>query len=168
MAPPNRRGIPEVVEKRAAARQFNEALLGKRADGRTERRRKRLLSELTHGSARGGKRELKPIDVLSRVKELLDLGEPLAAIRKARPAAPAVEPTPEILAGIRRLHEAYAFPVEAYAFVGIDEAALRAAGVIEGPGLAKPPRPARERSPGLAPTKPRTPAGIHKARRGAA
>src|SRR5690349_47190 len=84
--PTNRRGSPEVVEKRKAARAFNEALLGKQpgaVDGRTERRRKRLLNELTLGVAGRGKRELKPIDVLSRIQELIDLGEPLASIRKA-------------------------------------------------------------------------------------
>ena len=34
-------------------------------------------------SARGGKRGLKASDVLSRVQELLSLGEPLASIRTA-------------------------------------------------------------------------------------
>jgi hypothetical protein len=129
----NRRASPEAVEKRRAARAFNKALLGEArsgADGRTERRRKRLLDELSKGKARGGKRELKPIDVLSRVDELLSLGEPLASIRKACPKAKPVEATEEVIDGVRRIHEAYAFPAEAYAFVGLDEAALTAAGVL--------------------------------------
>lgn len=113
---------------------FNKALLGDAragADGRTERRRRRLLEELAKGAARGGKRELKPIDVLSRVQELLSLGEPLSSIRKACPRPRPVEATPEVIEGVRRIHEAYAFPAEAYAFVGIDAEALRAAGIVD-------------------------------------
>lgn len=129
-----RRASPEAVEKRRAARMFNKAMLGETrsgaADGRTERRRKRLLDELAKGKARGGKRELKPIDVLSRVQELIALGEPLASIRKACPKPRPVEATPEVVEGVRRIHEAYAFPAEAYAFVGLDADVLRAAGVI--------------------------------------
>lgn len=131
---PSRRASPEVVEKRRAARAFNEALLGGGpaiVDGRTERRRRRLLEELAQGTARGGKRELKPIEVLSRVQELLDLGEPLAAIRKACPKPRPVEATPEIVEGIRRIHEAYTFPPAAYSFVGLDTKALQKAGVLE-------------------------------------
>lgn len=133
---PSRRASPEVVEKRRAARAFNEALLGGGAgaalvDGRTERRRRRLLEELSQGTIRGGKRELKPIEVLSRVQELLDLGEPLASIRKACPKPRPVEATPEIVEGIRRIHEAYTFPPAAYHFVGLDTATLRKAGVLD-------------------------------------
>jgi hypothetical protein len=132
---PSRRANPEVVEKRRAARAFNEALLGGGAgaalvDGRTERRRRRLLEELAQGASRGGKRDLKPIEILSRVQELLELGEPLASIRKACPKPRPVEATPEIVEGIRRIHEAYTFPAEAYGFVGLDAEALRRAGVI--------------------------------------
>jgi hypothetical protein len=131
---PSRRGSPDVVEKRRAARAFNEALLGGAGaalvDGRTERRRRRLLEELSQGTIRGGKRELKPIEVLSRVQELLDLGEPLSSIRKACPKPRPIEATPEIVEGIRRIHEAYTFPAAAYTFVGLDTAALKKAGVI--------------------------------------
>jgi len=131
------RGSPDVVEKRRAARAFNEALLGgvgaALVDGRTERRRRRLLEELSQGTIRGGKRELKPIEVLSRVQELLDLGEPLAAIRKACPKPRPIEATPEIIERIRQIHEAYTFPAAAYTFVGLDTAALKKAGVIAEP-----------------------------------
>jgi hypothetical protein len=138
---PNRRASPEAVEKRRAARLFNKVLLGdapgSAPDGRTERRRRRLLEELAKGTARGGKRGLKPIDVLARVQELLALGEPLASIRKACPLPRRVEVTPEVLEGLRRIHQAYDFPAEAYAFVGIDAGALRRAGVL----AAAPSRP---------------------------
>ena len=141
-----RRASPEAVLKRRAARLFNKVILGDArggaSDGRTERRRRRLLEELAAGAARGGKRELKPIDVLSRVQELLALGEPLASIRKACPKRRPVEATPSIIEGVRRIHEAYAFPAEAYAFVGLDAEALQGAGVL----------PARER-PGLRSTR---------------
>ncbi len=84
--PPNRRGSPEAIEKRRVARVFNDILGGRGAsshklDGRTEKRRQRLLKELEDGKARGS-RELKPLDVLQHVQELMDLGEPLSAIRK--------------------------------------------------------------------------------------
>jgi hypothetical protein len=147
----NRRASPEAVEKRRAARLFNQALLGDAGggapDGRTERRRRRLLDELARGAARGGKRALKPIDVLSRVQELLSLGEPLASIRKACPRPRPVEATPEIVEGIRRIHRAYEFPIEAYAFVGLDAEALRRAGIL--------PDPEGPAHPGLRSTRPR-------------
>ena len=129
----NRRGSPDAVEKRRAARRFNELLLGgpRASDGRTERRRRRLLEELAEGVARRGRRALKPVDVLARVDELLGLGETLASIRKACAPPPAVELTPELADGIRQLHEAYGFSLEAYRFVGLDREALRKAGVLE-------------------------------------
>ncbi|MEO7094506.1 MAG: hypothetical protein ABI175_14720, partial [Polyangiales bacterium] len=70
----NRRGSPEAIEKRKVARMFNDLLGGRGAssaklDGRTEKRRQRLLRELEQGAARGA-RELKPLDVLQRVQEL--------------------------------------------------------------------------------------------------
>ena len=55
--PANKRGSPEAVEKRRVARMFNDLLGDKSArnklDGRTEKRRKRLLRELASGKARG-------------------------------------------------------------------------------------------------------------------
>jgi hypothetical protein len=128
-----------VVEKRRAARRFNDLLLGgsRAADGRTERRRRRLLEELAEGVARRGKRALKPVDVLARVDELLALGEPLASIRKVCPPPPLIEMTPEVAEVLRQLHSAYRFSEEAYRFVGLDLGALRKAGLAEpGPAVA--------------------------------
>ena len=53
----NRRGSPEAIEKRRAARVFNDVLGGRasgahKLDGRTEKRRQRLLKELEDGMAR--------------------------------------------------------------------------------------------------------------------
>lgn len=133
-AAPNRRGSPEAIEKRRVARVFNDILGGHGAashklDGRTEKRRQRLLKELEAGKARGS-RELKPLDVLQRVQELMDLGEPLSSIRKvAKVKKPAV--TPEAIVGVvERLHRAYSFRPEVYRFVGIGEDVLREAGVL--------------------------------------
>jgi hypothetical protein len=150
-----RRGSPDVVEKRRAARAFNEVLLAKTGpshDGRTERRRRRLLKELAEGAAGRGRRELKPVDVLSRVRELLELGEPLASIKKACPPRRPVAPTEAVIEGVRRLHRAYAFPLEAYRFVGIGDEVLQAAGVLGGakPGLARGGRRGKERGRGVA------------------
>src|SRR5262245_6052243 len=117
---PNRRGSPEAIEKRRVARVFNDILGGggsaaHKLDGRTEKRRQRLLKELEAGKARGS-RELKPLDILQRVQELMDLGEPLSSIRKVTKVkkAPAV---PETIVGVvERLHRAYSFRPEVYRF----------------------------------------------------
>lgn len=132
--PQNKRGSPEAVEKRRVARLFNDVLGGAsaspRRDGRTEKRRQRLVKELEEGLARG-KRELKPIDVLLRVQELLELGEPLSHLRKVvkvRPLPP--ETTVEgLMAVVRRLHEAYQFRPEVYRFVGLGDDILAKAGI---------------------------------------
>lgn len=129
----NRRGSPEAIEKRRAARMFNDVLGGTassgRLDGRTEKRRQRLLQELESGLARGS-RELKPLDVLSRVQELLELGEPLSSIRKVAKVRK-LGVAPELVTDVvTRLHKAYGFRPEAYRFVGIGEDILRAAGVF--------------------------------------
>lgn len=151
---PTRRGSPDVVEKRRAARAFNDLLLGRRPsadDGRTARRRRRLLEELAAGKARGGKRELTPVDVLSRVQELLELGEPLAQLRETCPARPPVASSPEIVDGLRRIHAAYGFRPEVYAFVGVGPALLREAGLVgardERARDARGPRKAEEVRP---------------------
>jgi hypothetical protein len=136
--PLNRRGSPEAIEKRRAARQFNDVLGGRGAsaqklDGRTEKRRQRLLKELEDGVARGH-RDLKPLDVLQRVQELMDLGETLSSIRKVAKVRKTAFAPEAILGVVQRLHEAYKFRPEAYRFVGIGDDVLRGAGVIGEPG----------------------------------
>lgn len=119
------------MAKRRAARAFNEVVLGqgpRTGDGRTERRRRRLLQELAEGATKAG-HELKPIDVLLRVQALLDLGETVASITAARPPPEPVKSTDALVDGVRKLHEAYGFAPEAYRFVGIEDAALALAGV---------------------------------------
>ena len=131
---PNRRGSPEAIEKRRVARVFNDILGGRGAsahklDGRTEKRRQRLLKELEAGKARGS-RELKPLDVLQRVQELMDLGEPLSSIRKVTKVRKNALPAEAIVDVVERLHRAYSFRPEVYRFVGIGEEVLRDAGVL--------------------------------------
>jgi hypothetical protein len=155
----NRRGSPEAIEKRRAARLFNDVLGGRgsatqKLDGRTEKRRQRLLKELEDGKARGA-RELKPLDVLQRVQELMDLGEPLSSIRKVAKVRKTTIPEATIVEVVQRLHEAYGFRPEAYRFVGIGDEVLRGAGVLTGeprrargaaaaaPGSPPPKRKAR-------------------------
>ncbi len=133
--PKNRRGSPEAIEKRRVARVFNDVLGGRVAsaklDGRTEKRRQRLLKELEAGKARGT-RELKPLDILQRVQELMDLGEPLSSIRKVTKVRKSPVPPENLVDLIERLQKAYSFRPEVYRFVGIGEDVLRLAGVLEG------------------------------------
>jgi hypothetical protein len=131
---PNRRGSPEAIEKRRAARIFNDVLGGHavagKLDGRTEKRRQRLMKELEAGMARGA-RELKPLDILQRVQELMDLGEPLSSIRKVAKVRKSGVAPENMVEVVGRLQKAYAFRPEVYRFVGIGEEVLRTAGVFE-------------------------------------
>ncbi|CAN5757593.1 hypothetical protein BH09MYX1_BH09MYX1_45110 [soil metagenome] len=131
--PLNRRGSPEAIEKRRAARFFNDILGGgtarARLDGRTEKRRQRLLTELEAGTGRGG-RELTPLDVLQHATELLELGETVSSLRKVAKARKAHGFGDDVVTAIERLHAAYAFRPEVYRFLGIDDDTLRSAGVL--------------------------------------
>jgi hypothetical protein len=136
----NRRGSPEAIEKRKVARMFNDLLGGgasaSKLDGRTEKRRQRLLRELEQGQAHGD-RELKPLDVLQRVQELLDLGEQLSSIRKVCKVPKSLAANEGIVELVHRLHNAYGFRPETYRFVGIAEDVLGEAGVIQAEGARK-------------------------------
>jgi hypothetical protein len=132
--PQNRRGSPEAIEKRRVARLFNDILGGRRVgahrqDGRTEKRRQRLMRELESGKARGS-RELKPLDVLVRVHELLELGESLRSIRKVARLRKTAVPPEAMVEVVSRLHKAYGFRAECYRFVGVDDEVLRTAGIL--------------------------------------
>jgi hypothetical protein len=162
----NRRGSPEAIAKRRAARMFNDVLGGGGAsahklDGRTEKRRQRLLKELEDGKARGA-RELKPLDVLQRVQELMDLGEPLATIRKVAKVRKSALPDDSIVHVVQRLHEAYGFRPETYRFVGIGDDVLRGAGVLTKGEEGAARKTSRAPSGGPAPT-----AAAGRKRRGA-
>jgi hypothetical protein len=118
--PAGGRGSPEAVAKRRAARQLN-TLLGANQirpglDGRTEKRRQRLIKELKEGR-RGT--ALKPIDVVAHVNELMDLGESIASLKKLGVKPRKVEATSEILAIVDRTQEAYGFRAEAWRMLGL-------------------------------------------------
>ena len=114
------RGSPEAVEKRRAARALNtlvsKARGGTPLDGRTEKRRRRLLAELKNG--RRGK-PLSAIDTLTHAGELLALGETLATLRKQGVKGIAVEATPELLAVAQRVRDAYSLPDEVFELIGV-------------------------------------------------
>jgi hypothetical protein len=133
----NRRGSPEAIEKRKVARMFNDMLgggpTGAKLDGRTEKRRQRLLKELEENKAHGQK-ELKPLDVLQRVQELLELGETAATIKKVRKPPKSIGGGAQTVELIHRLHTAYGFKPECYRFVGITDEVLAEAGVLPGSG----------------------------------
>jgi hypothetical protein len=142
-----KRGSPEAIEKRRAARRFNDLLSGEgrasRLDGRTEQKRQRLLDELREGQLRASGKGLKPIDILLRVDALLALGEPIAAIKKALKPPRPVPSTDEVVDGVKQLHGAYGFRAGAYAFVGIDESTLKRAGVLKTLAAGKSPEAGR-------------------------
>ncbi|MFW5876895.1 MAG: hypothetical protein ACOCXM_09175 [Myxococcota bacterium] len=115
------RGSKEAIEKRRAARQLNAVLTGgakpgDKLDGRTEKRRQRLIKELKEGR-RG--QALSPIDFVSHVNELLDLGETLASLRKQGVKPRKTEQTPEVMQIVRQTQEAYGFRPDAWRLLGI-------------------------------------------------
>lgn len=139
--PPNRRGSPEAIEKRRVARLFNDILGGRGAgtnkhDGRTEKRRQRLMRELESGKVRGA-REMKPLDVLTRVNELLELGETMSSIRKIAKVRRTNVPAESMVEVVSRLHQAYGFRPECYRFVGVGDEILHRAGVVSEGGAKK-------------------------------
>lgn len=136
LKPANRRGSPEAIEKRRAARYFNDVLGGRaagrrRLDGRTEKRRLRLLRELETGKARS--RDLKPLDILAHVQELLELGETVGSLRKVAKVKKSAVLGEDVALAVSRLQRAYGFRPEVYRFLGIGEDVLKAAGVVGRP-----------------------------------
>ena len=142
----NLRGSPEAVEKRRLARKLNRLLTeGSDAtalgDGRTERRKQRLLKELEEGT-RAEPPTLKPIEVLQHAHDLLTLNVPLAAIRKVvrLVARPAVDPD-EARALLAKLQTAYDFRPEVYEFLGLPSDVVQLRVVAE----RSPPKRGRPR-----------------------
>ena len=112
------RGSPEAIEKRRLARQLNTMLAGGGApeaklDGRTEKRRQRLIADLK------GSKELKPIDVVSRVNELLDIGETPATLKKQGVKPRKMEVDDATLEIVKQTQAVYGFDARAWRFLGI-------------------------------------------------
>ena len=124
------RGSPEAIEKRRVARQLNTLFSGKaeggnKLDGRTAKRRLRLLKELKEG--RGG-RGLKAIEVVSHANELLLMGDALSGIRKNGVKAPRIDIDDAMMKLVARTQAAYGFRPEAWKLLGV-----QLAGEAKGP-----------------------------------
>lgn len=122
------RGSPEAIEKRRVARQLNTLFSGNQSkggklDGRTEKRRLRLLKEIKEG--KGGE-PLKPIDLIAHANELLEIGETVASIRRNGVKTPKLDfdPGEEGLDLVRRAQAAYQFRPEVWRLLGVDASAL--------------------------------------------
>jgi hypothetical protein len=115
------RGSPEAVAKRRVARALNQLFeRGTEAamDGRTLKRKKRLMKELKEGR-RGA--PLKAVEALQCVDELLKLGETLTSIRRLKPKVPpAPPPSEETAASIAQVQEQYGFDPRAWKVLGVD------------------------------------------------
>ena len=121
-----RRGSPEAIAKRRVARALNrlfeEGGTGAALDGRTLKRKKRLMKELKEGK-RG--KPLKALEVLAHTNELLELGETLTSLRKLKPKLPATPPmSDETKAIYAETQKNYGFDPKAWKLLGVDIAKL--------------------------------------------
>ncbi|MGE3635452.1 MAG: hypothetical protein AB7P00_36450, partial [Sandaracinaceae bacterium] len=121
-----RRGSPEAIAKRRVARALNrlfeEGGTATTIDGRTLKRKKRLIKELTEGR---GNKPLKALDVLGHATELLQLGETLTTIRQMKPRLPPPpDKSPESMAVYAEAQKNYGFDPKAWKLLGIDIASL--------------------------------------------
>lgn len=130
-----RRGSPEAIAKRRAARALN-AMFDKgpaadsALDGRTLKRKRRLLKELKEG--KGGE-PLKAHQVLSYATELFGMGETLSSLRKMKPRVPPTPPLDEgTIAAIRETQANYNFDPGAWKLLGVDIENLGAGGAAAG------------------------------------
>jgi hypothetical protein len=120
--PSGGRGSKEAIEKRRAARQLNALLTsggppGSKLDGRTEKRRKRLIAELKQGR-RGA--PLKPIDFLTHVNELLSIGETSSSLKKAGVKPRRADESEAIAEAAHQVQSAYNFKPDAWKFLGVN------------------------------------------------
>ena len=118
------RGSAEAIEKRRVARQLNTLFGGGagqsgKLDGRTEKRRQRLLKELKEGKAG---QPLKPIEIVTHANELLEMGETLSTIRKNGVKTPKLEfdGSDEKRETVLRAQDAYGFRPDVWKLLGLD------------------------------------------------
>lgn len=116
------RGSAEAIRKRKVARHLNSIFAGEGAtdtklDGRTEKRRKRLVAELVKG--KDGE-SLKAMDVVAHVNELLSIGESPASLRKQGVKARKIDLDAGRIEAVEAAQAAYKFRVEAWRFLGIE------------------------------------------------
>lgn len=124
--PTTRRGSPEAIAKRKVARALNrlfeEGGATGNLDGRTLKRKKRLMREL--GEGRDGK-PLKALEVLTHASELLSLGETLTSLRKLKPKLPSTPSVNDDSAAVyAETQKNYGFEPKAWKILGIDIEAI--------------------------------------------
>ncbi len=133
------RGSAEAIEKRKVARQLNALLAGSsrvsKLDGRTEKRRERLIKELKDGK-RG--KALKPIAVVQYVNELLDIGDTIGSIKKQGVKVRKTDVTSEVTEIVERTQKAYGFRPEAWKMLGL---------TVDTEGNIKKSAPRKRRAP---------------------
>ena len=115
------RGSKEAIEKRRVARRLNTLLAANtsrpKLDGRTEKRRQRLLKELKDGK-RG--KPIKPIEVVQHVDELLKMGESMASLRRAGVKPRRTSLNDEVAETVAVAQKSYQFEREAWRMLGLD------------------------------------------------
>lgn len=142
-----RRGSPEAIAKRRAARSlnriFDRGAAASALDGRTLKRKRRLLKELQEG--KGGE-PLKAHEVLSHVTELLALGENMTSIRQLKPQLPPTPPLDEeTIEVIRETQASYGFDPRAWKLMGIDIDAIMSGESEEAPTEEAPKKRGRKK-----------------------
>ena len=131
-----RRGHPEAIAKRRAARAlnriFSDSPKAQTPDRRSLPRKQRLLDELKEGKDGG---PLKALDALGHATELLTMGETLVSLRKLKPKLPpkldVAGDNARVLTEVQRL---YQFDPRAWRLLGVD------IGALETPAAEKPAR----------------------------
>lgn len=115
-----KRGSPEAIAKRKAARQLNDLFsraAGGGVDGRTLKRKQRLLDELAKGK---GGRSLTALEILSHADQLLSLGESLTSLRKVVKAPPPPARTEENRSLLAEAQQLYGFDPKAWKLLGVE------------------------------------------------
>ena len=127
-APQNRRGAPDVIEKRRIAREFNSTFGGDKKngakfDGRVRNRCLRILNKLSEPS------NLKPLALLKNIDALLENGFPRSQIRGVMPKGAALQSERVTLDVLRALHGSYGFRYDTYRIAGFKTEKLEKAGI---------------------------------------
>lgn len=143
-----KKSSPNAAMKRSIARRFNDSLIGrssravtnKAMDRRTAKRLERYRVELKNGKKSGNK-DMTPLDVATRVNELLKHGDRMTAIRKlCKPRV--VEYDDETLVGVlQEMHPIYQFRPEAYRHAGVRNETLVGAGILSEMPAKRGPAP---------------------------
>jgi hypothetical protein len=121
------RGSPEAIEKRRVARAFNAIFAAtpdtpKGLDGRTEKRRQRLVEELKTGKSRKGQ-PLLPVERLQAMHQLLEIGETKASLTKQgvkfpRSVAPELKGQEDL---IKQFQAAYDLHPDSWKILGVSK-----------------------------------------------